>query len=59
MPLLAPRAVVMATTSGTASPSAWGQAMTSTVTTRVSTSTSQLVAMVQMTAVRMAAASAA
>ena len=33
-PLRAPRAVEIATTSGTASPSACGQAMTSTVTTR-------------------------
>lgn len=59
IPLRADSAVVMATTNGTAKPSAWGQAMTSTVTTRLSTSTSKPVAIIQMTVVNIADPNAA
>ncbi len=55
MPLLAPMAVEIATTSGMASPSAWGQAITSTVATRAITSTLKPTAIVQATAVTAAA----
>ena len=58
MPLRAASVVVMATTSGTASPSAWGQAMTSTVTTRATVSALRPVATVQAIRVRAATARA-
>ncbi len=55
MPLLAAMLVEIATTSGIASPSACGQAMTSTVATRWTTATLKPSATVQATAVSSAA----
>jgi len=57
--LLAAIDVLMATTSGTASPSACGQAITSTVTTRSTTGNPNPTAAVHATAVTVATVSAA
>lgn len=57
-PLRAASDVLIATTNGTASPNAWGQAITSTVATRWTTATLKPLTSVQTMAVRMAAARA-
>jgi hypothetical protein len=59
MPLFAAIEVLIATTRGTASPSAWGQAITSTVTTRSTTGSPKPTAAVHATAVIAATPSAA
>ena len=58
MPLVAAFEVLMATTNGTASPNAWGQAMTNTVATREMTSTLNPYPTVQKMAVNAAATTA-